>query len=297
MTELGNRLKQEREAKKMSLEDLQTTTKIQKRYLIGVEEGNYSIMPGQFYARAFIKQYADAVGLDPEEIFEEYKNDIPVNEKEDLPQLSRVKTRKQVPAKSTKSWKFLPILFTILAIVAICAIVYTVVISLSGGEGNDADQAAQNTQPAEIDAPNQDAEPEEEETAPVEEEKDPAEEEKPAEEETPAAGTLKELEKSGSNATLELNGTDQFLVELTSPGETWIEIDNEKGKNFLYGLVKKEDGAKKIDLSNETEVSFKVGRTFETDIKINGEPFVFPFPTDQKTTQTFTIKFVKNGEQ
>lgn len=297
MTELGNRLKQEREAKNMSLEDLQTTTKIQKRYLIGVEEGNYSIMPGQFYARAFIKQYAEAVGLDPEEIFEEYKNDIPVNEKEDLPQLSRVKTRKQVPTKNTKSWKFLPILFTILAIVAICAIVYTVVISLSGGEGNDADQAAQDTQPAEIDAPNQDAEPEEEETAPVEEEKDPAEEEKPAEEEAPAAGTLKELEKSGSHATLELSGTDQFFVELTSPGETWIEIDNEKGKNFLYGLVKKEDEAKKIDLSNETEVSFKVGRTFETDIKINGEPFVFPFPTDQKTTQTFTIKFVKNGEQ
>lgn len=297
MTELGNRLKQEREAKKMSLEDLQTTTKIQKRYLIGVEEGNYSIMPGQFYARAFIKQYAEAVGLDPEEIFEEFKNDIPVNEKEDLPQLSRVKTRKQVPAKSTKSLKFLPILFTILAIVAICAIVYTVVISLAGGEGNDADQAAQDTQPAEIDAPNQDAQPEEEETAPVEEEKEPAEEEKPAEEEAPANGTLKEIEKSGSNTTLELSGTDQFLVELTSPGETWIEIDNEKGKNFHYGLVKKDDNVKEIDLSKETEVSFKVGRTFETNIKINGEPFIFPFPTDQKTTQTFTIKFVPNGEQ
>ncbi|MBM7619053.1 cytoskeletal protein RodZ [Bacillus tianshenii] len=296
MTELGNRLKQEREAKKMSLEDLQTTTKIQKRYLIGVEEGNYSIMPGQFYARAFIKQYAEAVGLDPEEIFEEYKNDIPVNEKEDIPQLSRVKTRKQVPAKSTKSWKFLPILFTILAIVAICAIVYTVVISLSGGDGNEANQAAQDTQPAEIDSPNQAAQPEEEEKAPAEEEKAP-EEEKPAEEEAPAAGTLKELEKSGSNATLELSGTDKFVVELSSPGETWIEIDNDKGKNFHYGLVKKGEEVKQIDLSQEAEVSFKVGRTFETDLKINGEPFKFPFPTNEKTTQTFTIKFVKNGEQ
>lgn len=297
MTELGNRLKQEREAKKMSLEDLQTTTKIQKRYLIGVEEGNYSIMPGQFYARAFIKQYAEAVGLDPEEIFEEYKKDIPVNEKEDIPQLSRVKTRKQVPAKSTKSWKFLPILFTILAIIAICAIVYTLVISLSGGEGNETNQAAQDSQPAEIDTTNQDvAPPAEEEKAPAEEE-EPAEEEKPAKDEAPTAGTLKELEKGGSNATLELIGTDKFVVELSSPGETWIEIDNDKGKNFHYGLVKKDDEVKQIDLSKEAEVSFKVGRTFETDIKINGEPFVFPFPTDQKTTQTFTIKFVPNGEQ
>jgi cytoskeletal protein RodZ len=293
VTELGNRLKQEREAKKMSLEDLQTTTKIQKRYLIGVEEGNYSIMPGQFYARAFIKQYAEAVGLDPEEIFEEYKNDIPVNEKEDIPQLSRVKTRKQVPAKSTKSWKFLPILFTILAIVAICAIVYTVVISLSGGEGNDADQAAQDTQPAEIDAPNQDAQPEEEDTAPVEEEKEPVEEEKPPEEETPAAGTLTELEKSGTNAMYELKNTDQFNVELTSTGQTWIEIDNAKGNNFFYGMVNSGQ-TEKFDLSKEEEISFVVGNSSQTDIKINGEPFKFPFSIAK---QTFTIKFVPNGEQ
>ena len=34
-------------------------------------------MPGNFYVRAFIKQYAEAVGLDPEELFEEFKNEIP----------------------------------------------------------------------------------------------------------------------------------------------------------------------------------------------------------------------------
>ena len=64
MTELGARLKEARLAKGYSLEDLQEITKIQKRYLIGIEEGNYSIMPGSFYVRAFIKQYAEAVGLE-----------------------------------------------------------------------------------------------------------------------------------------------------------------------------------------------------------------------------------------
>ncbi|MFL6517543.1 MAG: helix-turn-helix domain-containing protein, partial [Bacillus sp. (in: firmicutes)] len=56
MTELGNRLKEARLAKGLSLDDLQSMTKIQKRYLIGIEEGNYASMPGNFYVRAFIKQ-------------------------------------------------------------------------------------------------------------------------------------------------------------------------------------------------------------------------------------------------
>ena len=72
-------------------------TKIQKRYLIGIEEGNYSSMPGNFYVRAFIKQYAEAFRLNPDEIFETYKDEIPATHNDDLPeQLSRVKSRKRL---------------------------------------------------------------------------------------------------------------------------------------------------------------------------------------------------------
>lgn len=67
MTELGNRLKEAREEKGMSLDDLQAATKIQKRYLTALEEGNYDVIPGKFYVRAFIKQYAEAVGLNSEQ--------------------------------------------------------------------------------------------------------------------------------------------------------------------------------------------------------------------------------------
>ena len=94
MTELGNRLKEAREAKGLSLDDLQDITKIQKRYLVGIEEGNYEMMPGKFYVRAFIKQYCEAVGLDPEEIFEEYKSNVPSSIHDEIPEsFSRVKSR------------------------------------------------------------------------------------------------------------------------------------------------------------------------------------------------------------
>ena len=55
------------------MDDLQSITKIQKRYLSGIENEDYSMMPGAFYVRAFIKQYAEAVGLDPDEMLALYK--------------------------------------------------------------------------------------------------------------------------------------------------------------------------------------------------------------------------------
>ena len=73
VTELGARLKEARLQKGYSLDDLQEITKIQKRYLVGIEEGNYASMPGSFYVRAFIKQYAEAVGLNPNEILQQYQ--------------------------------------------------------------------------------------------------------------------------------------------------------------------------------------------------------------------------------
>lgn len=101
LTELGQRLRQERESKGLSLEDLQKLTKIQKRYLLGIEEGNYEVMPGKFYVRAFIKQYCEAIGLDTDAIFEEYKSDIPSTQTEDIPQ--------EIFARSGTAKKFLSI--------------------------------------------------------------------------------------------------------------------------------------------------------------------------------------------
>ncbi|MBC8080600.1 MAG: helix-turn-helix domain-containing protein [Gorillibacterium sp.] len=77
MLELGQTLKQARLDKGLTLEDLHETTKIRKRYLEAIEEGNFKLLPGNFYVRAFIKSYAEAVGLDPNEVLGLYKNVIP----------------------------------------------------------------------------------------------------------------------------------------------------------------------------------------------------------------------------
>lgn len=71
--QIGEQLKAARLEKQLSLDDIQEITKIQRRYLSAIEENNLSVLPGDFYVRAFIRQYALAVGLHPDELLGEAK--------------------------------------------------------------------------------------------------------------------------------------------------------------------------------------------------------------------------------
>lgn len=76
MSELGTRLREARVEKGYTLNTLQQMTKIQKKYLQAIEEGQYEEVPGTFYVRAFVKQYADMVGLNGDELLEEYQEEL-----------------------------------------------------------------------------------------------------------------------------------------------------------------------------------------------------------------------------
>ncbi|WP_165964755.1 helix-turn-helix domain-containing protein [Periweissella cryptocerci] len=67
-TEIGEKLRAARQAKGLTLDDLQQQTKIQKRYLNAIENGEFDQLPGDFYVRAFTKQFATAVDINADEL-------------------------------------------------------------------------------------------------------------------------------------------------------------------------------------------------------------------------------------
>jgi len=73
VSELGLVLQKAREEKGISLDEIQRITKIQRRYLEAIERGHFHVLPGHFYARAFIKSYAEAVGLDPAYVLDHFQ--------------------------------------------------------------------------------------------------------------------------------------------------------------------------------------------------------------------------------
>ncbi|MFH5811111.1 RodZ domain-containing protein [Companilactobacillus sp. FL22-1] len=93
MDEIGQKLRNARIKKGYTIDDLQQITKIQKRYLIAIEEGQFDHLPGDFYVRAFIKQYSDAVGISSDDLLEEYKADIPNSQPKQESRVEEAKTR------------------------------------------------------------------------------------------------------------------------------------------------------------------------------------------------------------
>lgn len=77
MSDLGALLRKAREQRGYSLDDIQEATKIRKRYLEAIETGEYKVLPGSFYVRAFVKTYAETVGLDAEEVLRLYQKELP----------------------------------------------------------------------------------------------------------------------------------------------------------------------------------------------------------------------------
>ena len=61
---IGETLRKARIDKKISLDELQQRTKIQKRYLLAIEENDFHELSSDYYLRTFIRQYADEVKLD-----------------------------------------------------------------------------------------------------------------------------------------------------------------------------------------------------------------------------------------
>lgn len=70
---VGKNLKEKRKELGLTIEEAEEQTKIRKKYLRALEEDEYNEIPGLVYAKAFLKTYSSYLGLDQEEILEEFE--------------------------------------------------------------------------------------------------------------------------------------------------------------------------------------------------------------------------------
>ena len=133
--EIGKILRKAREEKGYTLDDLQQMTKIQKRYLIAIEDENFDELPGDFYVRAFIKQYANTVGLDGNELLQKYDDQLPQTKTEEysdhLAQAveTRANQRKTVSGSVDKVRNYMPTIIIACVIVLVLAAIWITAIA------------------------------------------------------------------------------------------------------------------------------------------------------------------------
>ena len=94
---VGERLRQERQKQGLDLSQIASILCINHRYLNAIEGDDWASLPGGFFSRSFVRQYATHLGLDPSQ-FDGSMNQILGTEPEvDLAQLASPKTTINVP--------------------------------------------------------------------------------------------------------------------------------------------------------------------------------------------------------
>ena len=71
---IGPALEKARTDRGLSLDDVEQATKIRKRYLEGLEREDYGMLPDAVYVQGFLKTYANYLGLDGDEMSQEFRS-------------------------------------------------------------------------------------------------------------------------------------------------------------------------------------------------------------------------------
>src|SRR5215813_6369575 len=74
----GARLRHQREKKGVSLRTIAQQTKIKLSLLEGLERDDIRYWPAGIFRRAYVREYAQAIGLDPDTLVREFAERYPV---------------------------------------------------------------------------------------------------------------------------------------------------------------------------------------------------------------------------
>jgi cytoskeleton protein RodZ len=71
MGDVGAKLRGERERLGIGIDQIEAETHIRAKFLLAIEEERFDVLPGPAYARAFVRDYAEQLGLDPQGLMAE----------------------------------------------------------------------------------------------------------------------------------------------------------------------------------------------------------------------------------
>lgn len=298
MTELGTRLKEARLSKGYSLDDLQEITKIQKRYLVGIEEGNYSIMPGTFYVRAFIKQYAEAVGLKSEELLEQYKTEVPTTNPDEVTQSVSYTPSRRTARNSGRVMETAPKFIVALFIIVIIAVIWFLYSQKVQNTPNEAQNEETQFEYDQKPTPTPNEDDEEGSAGDTNGEatdEEGTETEEPVEEEPEVTQTISagEVQADGVTTNYTLTGSETINLRIVISGDTWVGIRNANGAEQIPDRVYKSGEEITFDATTNAYARIRLGDARNAKVYVNDEELVYTQnPQDRgKSTQNIVIAF------
>ena len=135
MASIGSTLREERIRLGLGIDQIEADTKIRAKYLMALEDERFEALPGTAYARAFLRDYAEQLGLDPQELVDRLNTVVGLEDDVVLAPRRPVAT-----GPILGRWQWIALGGVLAVVVALLAFaVYSVV---GGGSGGTASGAA-----------------------------------------------------------------------------------------------------------------------------------------------------------
>lgn len=127
---IGELLRDTRQAKGLSLEEVERDTRINRLYLEALEAEHFDALPAPVYVRGFMRSYARYLELDPEEAARSVPTDLPRPAGlEPMPGLRRTPSGRSLPSIDPR------VLLAAIAGIAVLVALWFFASSLGGGTG------------------------------------------------------------------------------------------------------------------------------------------------------------------
>ncbi|HEX8752068.1 MAG TPA: helix-turn-helix transcriptional regulator [Solirubrobacterales bacterium] len=130
---VGATLREVRTRRKIDLESVEAAIKIRVRYLRAIENEEWELLPGDAYARGFVRTYANFLGLDGTRLADEYRRGSGVPRPAE--RLPRVEAGRPPRGQRAPWWPRVPGWVSAVAVSAVL-IAILIAIGLAGGGGS-----------------------------------------------------------------------------------------------------------------------------------------------------------------
>jgi cytoskeleton protein RodZ len=74
MAEIGARLREARMRAKIDINEVEVRTKIRAKYLRAIENEEWDLLPGEIYAKSFLRTYGEYLGLDTRQLIDDFRS-------------------------------------------------------------------------------------------------------------------------------------------------------------------------------------------------------------------------------
>lgn len=108
LDKFAEELREQREKSGITIQQIASKTRIDKKFLEAIDQGNFSFLP-ELYVKAFIKEYAMVIGLDGEETVKKFLIAREGKDYNEVLELEKLEKEKAKEIKKTESYQPKPV--------------------------------------------------------------------------------------------------------------------------------------------------------------------------------------------